>query len=144
MEACTNPCKKRAEACQPGSATMANNCCRGSCVQSENPDFAGCRPDCTKNDQCDTGCCQLFRDSTNGFCAPALYCSCGALDARCGEQNTPRCCEGSACASQGDDPFTCHKTCTQPSDCPTNCCRPLSSNTASICQPAEYCEGVDP
>ncbi len=86
QSACTSPCKKHGEKCQPepGSDITANDCCRGSCVQSDNPDYDGCRPNCSTNEQCDTGCCVPFSGSTNGFCADPKYCSCPAEGGACG------------------------------------------------------------
>jgi hypothetical protein len=132
LDACENVCKKRGEACTQGSSTTPDDCCRGSCVESQNPDYAGCRPNCTTNEQCpDTGCCVLFSDSTNGFCADAQYCSCGAEGATCGP-NSPSCCEGTVCAGT-DNIFTCRRSCELPTDCPSGTCEPLSDNSASIC-----------
>ncbi len=133
--ACTNPCKKHGEACDPGSATTPNNCCRGSCVQSDNPDFGGCRPDCTTNADCtDTGCCVPYANSTSGFCADARYCSCGAVNAAC-SGNNPACCEGNVCAGDEANPgaFKCYKGCQTPSDCPNGDCVALADNSASLC-----------
>jgi hypothetical protein len=138
MMACTNPCNKQGEACTPGSSTTRNSCCRGSCVQSENPDFAGCRSDCTKDSDCpDTGCCQLFKDSSNGFCAPARYCQCQPVGGACGISD--RCCEGGICAGTSATDLSCLQACTSASDCATNCCAALSDNSASVCEPPEYC-----
>jgi hypothetical protein len=134
-DACKNPCKKHGESCQAGLDTP-NDCCRGSCVTSDNPDFSGCRPDCTTNADCsDTGCCVPFaNDSSAGFCADARYCSCGALDAQCGS-NDPTCCTGNVCAGAGSgaNQFKCYKGCTANSDCPNADCVTLSDGSASIC-----------
>ncbi|HVR21198.1 MAG TPA: hypothetical protein VMS65_15905 [Polyangiaceae bacterium] len=136
LDACTNPCKRRAEACTPGSSTTPNDCCRGSCVESTNPEYAGCRPNCTTSAQCDTGCCVPFSNSTSGFCAAAQFCSCGAEAAACGP-NSPACCEGTTCAGQsGTDIFTCRRVCTTAADCPGTQCRALSDNSASVCDAA--------
>jgi hypothetical protein len=136
---CDNPCKTRGSACSPGSSTTPNDCCRGSCVQSETPYYAGCRPDCTTNADCDTGCCSPFANSTNGFCIDALYCTCLAADAPCGPDKPVNCCEGTLCAGPSAAEVTCRQKCTQPSDCATGCCRPLSDNSAMICSPAANC-----
>ncbi|HEY6080952.1 MAG TPA: hypothetical protein VIW29_19190 [Polyangiaceae bacterium] len=136
---CDNPCKKRGEACDPGSATMANNCCRGSCLDSENPDWAGCRPYCTTNADCpDTGCCLPFSNTNNGFCTEAIYCMCSALDEPCGPGN-PNCCDGGVCAGTTAETVKCLQQCTQPTDCASGCCAPLKDSTTSVCEPPEYC-----
>jgi hypothetical protein len=81
--ACTNPCKKRGEACE---ANTTGNCCNGTCVTSDNPEFAGCRALCKVNEDCDTGCCQLFQGSTTGFCAAKLACTGCKADSECSTQ----------------------------------------------------------
>jgi hypothetical protein len=135
LDACENPCRKQGESCESG-ATVPNNCCRGACVISENPDFGGCRPRCTSNAECpETGCCQLFADSSDGFCADALYCSCGEVGAVCGVEGTPNCCEGSRCTGR-DGSFTCSAECIDDSDCPGSCCREITD--------AEYMACADP
>jgi hypothetical protein len=135
--ACTNPCKKRGEACTQGDSTTPSNCCRGACVDSEVSDWAGCRPRCNTDAECDTGCCQPFSNG-GGFCVDAAYCTCLTVDTPCGADAKSKCCEGTTCAGKDPD-FTCRKLCTQPSDCATGCCRPLSDNSKSICSPAEQC-----
>jgi hypothetical protein len=136
LEACTNPCKKRGEACTQGSSTTSDDCCRGACVESENDDFAGCRPICTTNADCpETGCCVPFSNSSNGFCADALYCSCTAAAEPCGPDR-PTCCEGTICAGQSADTLTCRTLCTDDSDCAPASCRALSDDSAKICDEA--------
>jgi hypothetical protein len=133
LDACTNPCKREAEACTPGSSTTPSNCCRGACVESANPDYAGCRPTCTTSAQCATGCCVPFSNSTTGFCAAAQYCTCGAQGAPCGGLMNSACCEGTVCAGQTAETLGCRKLCTSDADCGGTVCRPLSDNSASIC-----------
>jgi hypothetical protein len=140
-DACANPCKKRGDAtCDPGSATMANDCCRGTCVQADNPDFAGCRPLCETNADCDTGCCAPFSNG-GGFCADALYCTCNPVGGVCGDGN-PGCCDGADCASFDGTTFACYQSCTQASDCATACCVPFEDGTGAICLGPEYCPGL--
>lgn len=74
-EACMKPCKKRGEACTPATSSSPTDCCQGTCVTSQNPELAGCRPSCTENEHCDTGCCVPLAGSANGYCASAEYCS---------------------------------------------------------------------
>jgi hypothetical protein len=135
LAACENPCKKRGEVCEQGSATTPNNCCQGDCLKSETPDFDGCRPHCRKNEDCDTGCCRQYSDSNEGFCVGADWCTCSPIGAECGKGG---CCEGSTCAGK-DGSFSCKQLCTQASDCATGCCDPLSDNSAKVCQPPNYC-----
>ena len=137
-DACANPCKKQGETCTPGTSTTPNDCCQGSCVESTNPDFSGCRRDCTTNADCDTGCCQLYADSTNGFCAAPLYCTCNPPSGACGPGN-PECCEGSTCAGFDETSFSCYQACTTAPDCPTNCCVALEGGGGMICLGPEYC-----
>lgn len=138
LEACENPCKKEGEACE-GSETVPSNCCQGSCVESEVPDFAGCRHLCDVNEDCDTGCCVPFSNTDSGFCADAFYCSCGAEGAACGSDELAPCCEGTVCAGTGDDgAFECDLLCTQDSDCASGCCTMTESGT-QICAGPEFC-----
>jgi hypothetical protein len=118
LSACQSPCIKTGGACtaDPGK------CCHGVCVTGTNPDFLGCRPPCTTNDDCFTGCCQLFTNSTNGFCADARYCSCTPVGGDCSQIN---CCGGSTCVTfqpDGGPPLACYKDCTQGPDCDSGCC----------------------
>jgi hypothetical protein len=137
QSACDNPCKKRGEACM-GSETSNGGCCRGSCVESTNSDFAGCRPTCNVNEDCDTGCCQLFDQSTYGFCADARYCVCGQMDAACGGMNA-QCCDGFECVGASVETLACHEVCTGPADCATHCCAPVNGADYMVCEPPEYC-----
>lgn len=140
LAACENPCKKEGEACAQGSETTPSDCCRGNCVDSEVPDFAGCRPLCNVNEDCDTGCCVPFSNTDNGFCADAFYCSCGAEAEACGSDETPPCCEGTACAGTGPDgAFECNLLCTQDSECASGCCGMTTEGTR-ICLGPEYCQ----
>jgi hypothetical protein len=140
MDACTNPCKKRGEACMQGSETTPNNCCRGSCLESDDPDVAGCRPTCDTAADCpETGCCMPFSNVDYGYCAEPIYCSCLALGDTCGPEQPVGCCDGTRCAGNPDDGFTCRQECTQNTDCPSSCCRPISDGSYSICSPTEQC-----
>lgn len=136
-EACENPCKKRGETCTQGSETTPSDCCRGTCLQSENPDFDGCRPRCNTNADCDTGCCEPFSNG-GGFCVDAAYCSCVGADAPCDGTGKATCCDGFTCAGR-DGVFTCRQSCTQPSDCASGCCRMLTGSAQSICAPENEC-----
>ena len=136
QSACDNPCKKRAEACDPGSATMASNCCRGDCVVSQEPDFAGCRPGCQKNEDCDTGCCSPYANSDRGFCVDAKYCGCLQAGAACGGRI--ECCSGTSCSGKDPD-FKCNPICTQNSDCPSNCCVSITGTNTKVCETADHC-----
>lgn len=139
--ACENPCKRRGEACTPGTSTTPNDCCRGACLESENPDWAGCRPRCDTDADCpETGCCMPFTGETSGFCTDAVYCSCGEVDAPCGHQGEPQCCEGNVCAGTSDETLTCNQVCTTDTDCATGCCSPLASGDTSICSTPDYCQ----
>jgi hypothetical protein len=131
--ACTTPCKKHGEMCQAGSDSAPNNCCRGACIQSDNPDFTGCRPTCTTSADCpDTGCCLPSSNGSSGFCVDARYCSCPPIDAPCGGNN-PSCCDGTACVGSSADDLKCLKVCTAATDCPNLDCTPLSDNSMSVC-----------
>ena len=138
--ACDTPCKRTGEACTQGSATTPNDCCRGACVESTSPDFAGCRPLCTKNVECpETGCCQLFTNATGGFCAPALYCTCGAAGAPCGQQGTAACCDGNECVGATADTLECSPRCTTDADCPAGCCVDVTGATYRVCAGPSFC-----
>lgn len=70
--------------------------------------------------------------------ADAAATACTNAGAACGS-TVPACCAGSACAAFGTDPYTCVKTCTGSTDCPSGCCVPLSGGPGSICGPATNC-----
>ena len=133
LEACENPCKKTGEACTQGTSTTPSDCCRGSCVESDSPDYAGCRPNCTQNEHCETGCCVPFANSTNGFCADAINCSCNEAGGACGQGN-PRCCDGFTCATFDDGAsFSCFTACDDASDCASGNCRLFTDSTSGVC-----------
>lgn len=134
MTACTTPCKKRGQACNGGDLNTPTDCCRGTCVGSDNPDFGGCRPTCTTSADCDTGCCQLFSDSSNGFCTDAKYCSCPADGEPCGP-GIAYCCEGSTCIGKTETEFECRHDCMTDADCSGGKCSPLSNDSGHICLP---------
>jgi hypothetical protein len=81
-------------------------------VESENPDYAGCRYNCTTDEDCDSGCCQPFANSNNGFCVDALYFSCAAIGEPCG-MGPPYCCEGSHCTGSEENGFVCNPSVTK-------------------------------
>jgi hypothetical protein len=118
LSACANPCTT-----QGGSCTDTRRCCTGTCVTgSTNVDFLGCRPSCTTNTDCLSGCCQRFSNSSGGFCVDARYCSCAAAGAEC---TYIACCAGSSCGSfqpDGGGPFHCTPNCMSSVDCDGGCC----------------------
>lgn len=140
---CETACKKQGETeCSLNDPNKPTLCCRGTCVMSENPNRAGCRPRCTKNEDCfDTGCCQPFSNSTEGFCIDAKFCSCGAAGAACGGDDNPPCCDNTTCLSYDDGAtFSCFADCTTHADCPGACCTTLSDGTSKACTPpADAC-----
>jgi hypothetical protein len=76
-EACIGRCRNRDEECDG----EFRPCCEGFvCAASPaDPALNGCKPACSRNDECDTGCCVLFTDmhgipTDNGVCAPADRC----------------------------------------------------------------------
>jgi hypothetical protein len=106
LTSCQTLCTKRGQAC-----TGDSQCCNGVCVMDSNPDWKGCRPACSTNADCDTGCCQLFANSTTGFCTSPGYCGCGA-----------GCPAGSSCVTFDGTTLSCKKDCTVDTDCPSVCC----------------------
>ncbi|MBN1652682.1 MAG: hypothetical protein JXA30_02785 [Deltaproteobacteria bacterium] len=138
IEECENPCKKRGEICE-----SASECCLGTCVtDTEVPDWIGCRPSCSDDSDCFTGCCFLFKDSDRGFCTAEKFCGCGGEGAACGSIE-PACCEGYECTSDssGGDSFSCRPTCDEDADCASNCCVPLTGSDYGVCfdQGSDYC-----
>jgi len=122
LTSCQTPCTKRGQAC-----TGDSQCCNGVCVMDSNPDWNGCRPSCSTNSDCDTGCCQLFANSTTGFCTSAGYCGCGA-----------GCATGSSCVTFDGKTFSCKKDCTIDTDCPSVCCSgKVSGTNHGVCVTAE-------
>jgi hypothetical protein len=139
---CETACKVRGEQpCDQPDPNKPTPCCRGGCVLSENPNFGGCRPRCTKNEDCfETGCCEPFSGSTEGFCVDAKFCGCGNPGAACAGDDNPDCCSGSTCLTFGDSgSFSCFKNCTADTDCPGSCCVPLSDGQRHVCGPPERC-----
>jgi hypothetical protein len=106
LTSCQTPCKKRGQAC-----ASYKDCCNGVCVMDANPDWNGCRPGCTTNADCDTGCCQLFANSSDGFCTDPSYCGCGA-----------GCPAGSSCTTFDGKTLSCRKDCTDDDQCSSVCC----------------------
>jgi hypothetical protein len=137
--ACDNPCKKRGDTtCTPGDATTASNCCYGNCNQSENPDWAGCRPWCNTDADCDTGCCEPYSNGS-GFCTAAIYCMCSAVGGSC-SPGSPRCCDDGACAGFTAETLTCMQKCKVAADCASGCCVALAGSDITVCESPEYCQ----
>jgi hypothetical protein len=130
---CTNPCKKRGDASCNAGTSAGERCCRGSCVEATNPDYAGCRPTCATDADCDTGCCVPFTSSQGGFCADARYCTCSSVGAPCGGDQDVECCEDTRCVAFGDTPFTCHSVCDASHPCVTGSCQSLADASGSVC-----------
>jgi hypothetical protein len=80
-----------------------------------------------------------FSNVDYGYCADPIYCTCLALGDTCGPEQPVGCCDGTRCAGNPTDGFTCRQECAQNTDCPTNCCRAISDGSYSICSPAEQC-----
>lgn len=139
---CETACKKQGEEeCSLNDPTKPTLCCRGTCVNSENPNYAGCRPRCVQDADCfDTGCCRPFLDSKEGFCVDAKFCSCGNAGAACGGDDNGPCCTGTRCLSYDSGAsYSCFQDCTSDADCPGSCCIPLSSAEGKVCGPPAYC-----
>jgi hypothetical protein len=127
---CVDPCSKEGDIC-----TQDQRCCQGVCViNTANPDFLGCRRACTSNEDCQTGCCQRFPDSEDGFCTDARYCRCGEAGAACGP-NEPECCEEAVCSALGEsEDLLCRAKCKVASDCPSGCCSlPFPNEEYGVC-----------
>jgi hypothetical protein len=139
---CETACKKQGEQdCSLNDPNKPTLCCRGTCVISENANYAGCRPRCTKNEDCfDSGCCEPFSDSTEGFCVDAKFCSCGNAGAACAGDDNPPCCGGTTCLTfDTGTSFSCFQNCASDADCPGSCCIPLSSGDGKVCGPPGNC-----
>lgn len=135
VEECENPCKKQGEVCEDRS-----ECCQGTCVTgTDNPDWLGCRPSCNQDEDCFTGCCQLYSNATYGFCVVAKYCGCGAEGVLCGPYE-PACCDGLECTSTDvEGEYTCKPRCQEDTDCASNCCVPITGTDFSVCYDSSYC-----
>jgi hypothetical protein len=53
--------------------------------------------------------------------------------------NGETCCEGTTCVFYGEGDSRCEQTCAYGSDCPSCCCVPLESGSASVCVDQSYC-----
>jgi hypothetical protein len=116
--ACQTPCVAQGASCNDQT-----RCCNGTCVSSTtNPDFVGCRPSCSSNADCFSGCCRQFSNSSGGFCVDARYCNCTPAGGDC--TLTQQCCSGSYCGSNGEagTQFVCYQTCMGVADCDGGCC----------------------
>ena len=127
-------CTSVGASCNPDTTI----CCPGAvCVTSTSPDYAGCREECTTAADCASGCCIPFANIPNkGFCGAAILCQCASQDETCG--GTRQCCSGYSCSTfDSTGALACHKSCTQNSDCTTNCCVQVAGTSDSVCLPAK-------
>jgi hypothetical protein len=127
-------CTSVGSSCDPDTTI----CCPGAvCVTSTSPDYAGCREECTTAADCASGCCIPFANIPNkGFCGAAALCQCAGQDETCG--GTRQCCGGFSCSTfDGTGALACHKSCTQNSDCSTNCCVEVQGTGDKVCLPAK-------
>lgn len=122
--------------CDPNTSICCSN---DICVSSTSPDYAGCRQPCTTAADCASGCCIPFANLPNkGFCGAALLCQCAGQDETCG--GTRHCCSGFACSTfDSTGALACHKSCTQNSDCTTNCCVKVTGTADSVCLTPNFC-----
>lgn len=115
-------------------------CCDNMvCVAYTDTSLNNCRPVCSTDNDCSSGCCKLFSGQTYGYCGTTGECSCVAVDQPCGGASGP-CCDGLACTVY--DPnntslFACKPTCTTNANCATNCC--VSNGTDSVCLSSVFC-----
>ncbi|HEX7480630.1 MAG TPA: hypothetical protein VF331_22710 [Polyangiales bacterium] len=131
----TQACAAQAAACSMDAA-----CCSGlTCVQSDNKDFAGCRPSCKVAGDCASQCCQLFANSDNGFCADATYCMCLNAGMACGSTIPRACCTGTQCVGQSGLGFTCMPICTTSAECVSQCCQSIAGASYKVCSPQGPC-----
>lgn len=116
-------------------------------------DEALCLDECSDNSDCSSECCVPLEGS-GGACAPPSYCVCEDLGSDCTINGL--CCGSESgetlCVHFDDDEAYCLQSCTEDSECPTNCCGMLegggggcvSSNFCMNChQPEEPCETND-
>jgi hypothetical protein len=110
-----------------------DRCCTGFiCIKSPSSDFSGCRPECTRDDECDTGCCQLLSGNRGGFCVDARYCECVRIGGRCGGGLT--CCKGTRCSRfDSEKEFTCLQQCTENKQCDSGLCGLFPSESRGVC-----------
>jgi hypothetical protein len=132
-DACVNVCDREGEACQQGSSTTPNSCCRGTCVDSETADFAGCRYECNTDADCDSGCCQPFSNSSSGFCVDAAYCTCEDVGAECGVDRSQECCDGLTCYGTEEQGYSCTPSCMQDADCEEGPCLIFADVDYGVC-----------
>lgn len=108
------------------------------CVASDTPDMDGCRPQCTRNDDCDSGCCRPLAGSSDGFCADARFCGCAGVGDACGP---PDCCQGSECTfdDAAQTSTSCKPTCERHADCASDCCASVTGKSYSVCVEGDRC-----
>jgi len=115
-------------------AGVANCCSEFLCISSSTPEFNGCQESCSDETDCASGCCRPTSNAAVNFCVDARYCVCSGAGESCGGGTGLSCCEGSICIMQvGASTAGCAPTCTDSSECASQCCTQLSNGTDRVC-----------
>lgn len=115
-------------------AGVANCCSELLCISSSTPEFVGCQEGCTDESDCASGCCRPTSNAAVSFCVDARYCACSGTGEECGGSTGLSCCENSICIMQvGSTTAGCAPTCTDSSECASQCCTQLSNGTDRVC-----------
>lgn len=135
-----NACSNYETTCSAPSDCCVGDPAGGGCLYTG---FGSqCYPKCTKNEQCQSGCC-----SPTGICSGA-YTEGGVTKTICDPStcagpgmscNTKDCCAGAVCLNLlQDGNGWCAVQCLSDSDCPGGCCKPIASG-AKVCLPWSLC-----
>lgn len=130
-------CRQEEAACQDDFG-----CCGGLACAVFDAQTSACKPVCTQNTDCPSGCCVPLGTSEVSVCLDAVYCrsvTCHQAEEACAADAA--CCEGMTCVVFSTNPVTsaCKTTCTRNQDCPTGCCALLGSGNPGACLDKSYC-----
>jgi hypothetical protein len=133
-------CHKEEQACLDNLT-----CCDGfACAvfNSTTPQTSACKPICTHNTDCATGCCAPLGNTGTSVCLDPNYCpslSCHRAEEACAGDMA--CCDGLMCVIFSTTPGTsaCKPTCLKNKDCATGCCALLGTGYPGACLDASNC-----
>lgn len=125
-----------------GERCVADECCAGTTCASytSSPTIKRCHSLCTKNSQCNSGCCIPLNNSSGGICAEASMCTpiCDTGGDVCGGASP--CCSSSRCITErGAMQSVCKDLCTANSQCYSGCCAPIINSTERVCSAMSFC-----
>jgi hypothetical protein len=127
-------CAKFDESCAKKS------CCEEMVCLRESTGVATCADPCTKNSECDTGCCTDLKDTGDLVCASKAACDnpCGKEGESCEDET--ECCQGVCVINTTNPDYAgCRRFCKKSGDCESGCCRLFADSDQGFCTAARYC-----